>query len=245
MARARKPEKWRAYLGFMTRHVPVRKIVEAGIGVHHVTVWRWRHRFLAAAATDQTAMLSGVIESEKTYFPRSFKGERRGTGDNRPAAPAHHRPAAATGPDPLTDHPVAVLTALDNSDHVFQTITPSARGDSDALDGRIAPGSVLCVSGSAFYVARADEAGSACRAPDQSENASAQAPVKLIWNRLFGLGRLRLERVRGFHATLKDLVFRQCLGVATKYLANYLGWHRAIRQQGFQGCALLHRALGL
>jgi hypothetical protein len=29
---------------------------------HHVTIARWRHRSLAAAANDNTAVLSGVIE---------------------------------------------------------------------------------------------------------------------------------------------------------------------------------------
>jgi hypothetical protein len=32
-------------------------------------------------------------------------------------------------------------------------------------------------------------------------------------------------------------------GVATKYLANYLGWHRKMCESGFVGKALLDRAL--
>jgi hypothetical protein len=35
----------------------------------------------------------------------------------------------------------------------------------------------------------------------------------------------------------------QCRGVATRYLGNYLGWHRATLRQGFTGKALLDRAL--
>lgn len=52
LARARKPEKWGQYLSHMTDHRSVTKIVEAGIGVNRATVWRWRHRFLKAAAQD-------------------------------------------------------------------------------------------------------------------------------------------------------------------------------------------------
>src|SRR3954471_14824574 len=79
MVRARKPEKWGRDLGHTTEHRSVRKIVEAKIGVNHTTVWRWHHRFLEAAAQDNAAVLSGVIEAieaAETFFVRSFKGYR-------------------------------------------------------------------------------------------------------------------------------------------------------------------------
>ncbi|MDO9713988.1 hypothetical protein Q7A36_37135 [Paracraurococcus sp. LOR1-02] len=41
-----------------------------------MTVWRSRHRFLKAAAQDNTAILSGVIEADETFFARSCKGHR-------------------------------------------------------------------------------------------------------------------------------------------------------------------------
>jgi hypothetical protein len=44
--------------------------------LNHVTIWRWRHRFLTAAAHANAAMLCGVIEVEATFFRRSFKGSR-------------------------------------------------------------------------------------------------------------------------------------------------------------------------
>jgi hypothetical protein len=68
----------------MTDHLSIRKIIEAGIGVNHVTVWRWRHRFLKAAANDNAAILSGVIEADETFFVRSFKGHRGWVKGNPP-----------------------------------------------------------------------------------------------------------------------------------------------------------------
>jgi transposase-like protein len=59
MAHARKPERWGHYLSHMTDHRSVRKITAAGIGVNHTTVWRWRRRFLQAAAQDNATTLSG------------------------------------------------------------------------------------------------------------------------------------------------------------------------------------------
>ena len=56
-------------------------------------------------------------------------------------------------------------------------------------------------------------------------------------------GRLGLGRVNAHHGQIKRLVNGQCRGVATRYLGNYLGWHRAMLRQGFTGRALLDRAL--
>ncbi len=56
-------------------------------------------------------------------------------------------------------------------------------------------------------------------------------------------GRLGLGRVNAHHGQIKALVNGRCRGVATRYLGNYLGWHRAMLHQGFTGKALLDRAL--
>src|SRR4051812_10380036 len=56
-------------------------------------------------------------------------------------------------------------------------------------------------------------------------------------------GRLGLGRVNAHHGQIKALVNGRCRGVATQYLGNYLGWHRAMLRTGFTGKALLDRAL--
>ena len=56
-------------------------------------------------------------------------------------------------------------------------------------------------------------------------------------------GRLGLGRVNAHHGRIKVLVNGKCRGVATRYLGNYLGWHRAMIRDGFDGKALLDQAL--
>jgi hypothetical protein len=41
--------------------------------------------------------------------------------------------------------------------------------------------------------------------------------------------------VNAHHGQIKRLVNGQCRGMATRYLGNYLGWHRAMLRQGFTG----------
>jgi len=47
----------------MTDHLSIRHIIETHIGLNHKTIWRWRHRFLKAAANAREPVLSGVIEA--------------------------------------------------------------------------------------------------------------------------------------------------------------------------------------
>jgi transposase-like protein len=243
MARARKPEKWGDYLGHMTEHRSVRKIIEAGIGVNHVTVWRWRHRFLTAAANDNTAILSGVIEVDETFFSRSFKGSRGRNKGNPPENSGARPPAWGATKRGSSHEQVPVLTALDSGGGIYQAILLLLTGIESTLDGRIAAGSVLCSNGSVAYEKVADKAGAEHRAitvPTITPHADKINPTPTQARQP---GRLGLGRVQAHHGKLKELINEHCRGVATKYLANYLGWHRAMVRKGFDGTSLLDRAL--
>ncbi len=230
MARARKPEKWARYLECMTGHMSVRAIVASGIGVNHVTVWRWRHRFLEAAANDNTAILSGVVEADVTVFPWSCKGSRDGKAgkpDGDGVAGSHGKQRAPRR------EAVPLLTAVDNGGHVFDAILSSPGGIEAALAGRIAAGSVLCSDGNAAYVAAADKANAEHYAVFVLPSTFCVIPPQ----------RLGLGRVRNHHQRLRYLINERCRRVATRYLRNYLGWHRAMMRPGFDGKALLSLAL--
>ena len=243
MARARKPEKWGQYLCCMTEHMSVRKIVASGIGVHQVTAWRWRHRFLKAAANDNAAVLSGVVEADTTFFRQSFKGSRGGGMDEpMESGVARARVSVAAKRD-ASRREVPVLTALDSGGAVFDAILASLTDIGPALNGRIGAGSVFCSDASAAYVTVAEKAGAhhyAVFVPASAPNASQ---VNLGSTPVREPQRLGLRRVNNHHHRLKYLVNERCRGVATKYLWHYLGWHRAMVRPGFQGTMLLARAL--
>jgi transposase-like protein len=242
MARARKPEKWGRYLGCMTDHLSVRRIMETHIGLNHKTVWRWRHRFLKAAANDNTPHLSGVIEADETFFVRSFKGSR-GWKKGKPPEQRAARPSGwGATKRGLSNEQVPVLTALDTSGGIYEAILPSLTAIETALEGRITAGSVLCSDGAKAYVKAAVAAGAEHRrvvVPTIISHAIKTNPVPTKRRQK---GRLGLGRVNAHHGQIKGLVNGRCRGVATKYLGNYLGWHRAM-VKGSAGKALLDRAL--
>jgi transposase-like protein len=243
MARARKPETWGRYLGCMTEHMSLRTIVASGIGVHRVTAWRWRHRFLQAAVADNASVLSGVIEAGTTFLPRSCKGSRswqQGTPPETRAARPRAWGATTRG---VSHGLVAVLTALDTGGGVYEAILASRTEIEAALEGRIAAGSVLCSDGNMAYVRAADKAKAehdTVFVPTTTPRAVKRNPVGTPARKP---GRLGLGRVNTHHQRLKHLINERCRGVATKYLGRYLGWHRAMIRSGFDGRVLLAQAL--
>jgi hypothetical protein len=227
----------------MTDHLSIRKIVKAGIGVNHVTVWRWRHRFLTAAATDDAAMLSGVIEADETFFLRSFKGDRGWIKGHPPEDRAARPRAWGAIKRGLSNEQVPVLTALDNAGGIYEAILPSLAAIEASLHGRIAPGSVVCSDGTRAYVRAAVKAGAEHRrviVPTITPTAMKINPVRTKQRKK---GRLGLGHVNAHHNKLKVLINVRCRGVATKHLANYLSWNRAMCRDGFDGKMLLDHAL--
>ena len=43
--------------------------------VHRNTAFRWRHRFLLEAHDTQPQLLSGIVESDETFFRKQHKNE--------------------------------------------------------------------------------------------------------------------------------------------------------------------------
>lgn len=243
MARARKPAKWGRYLSFMNTHVSIRKIVAAGLGLNHVTVWRWRHRFLTAAVHDNATKLSGVIEADETFFVHSFKGHRGWTKGKPPANRAARPSGWGATLRGLSHQQVPVLTALDNTSAIYETILPSLNAIQTSLDGRIAAGSILCSDGAAGYKKAARKAGAEHRrivVPTTTSHATKSNPVRTPKRQN---GRLGLGRVNAYHGRIKVLVNGCCRGVSTRYLGSYLGWQRVMERDDFIGKSLLDHAL--
>lgn len=134
------------------------------------------------------------------------------------------------------------MTALDPGGGMHEAILPSRAGIETALTGRIAAGSVLCSRGLAAYAKVADHAGAEHRVIHAPATAPYAGETDALPARPRRAGRLGLGRVNAHHRRLKTFINRRCRGVATRYLANNLGWNRAMLC-GVAGTALLDQAL--
>lgn len=184
------------------------RTVAKELGNHVGTAHRWRHRFLSVPEDLQPAALVGVTEVDETYFLLSFKGKRQGL-DRKPRKRGGK--AAQRG---LSIE--QVLVARDRSGATMDCVVqaPNTETLSAALKPFIPIDTVLCSDGSKALAAVARTLG----VEHHPINISAGIRVDGPWH---------IQNVNAYHSRLKAWIakFR---GVATCYLARYLGWFRAI-----------------
>jgi transposase-like protein len=191
---------------------PLRRVAE-DLGIHVGTAHRWRHRFLTMPERVQPAALTGVAEVDETYFLLSFKGKRQGL-DRKPRKRGGR--ASQRG---LSHEQVPVLVARDRSGVTMDCVvrTPNTETLSAVLRPFVPADVVLCTDGSKALAGVARTLG----VEHHAVNISAGIRVDGPWH---------IQNVNAYHSRLKAWIakFR---GVATCYLANYLGWFRAIDRE--------------
>jgi len=180
------------------------------------TAHRWRHRFLAVPRTVQAQALMGIAEADETYFLRSGKGQRQGLGR------APRKRGGTARQRGLGYEQVPVLIARDRTgdtaNFVLEAATASAIGT--VLKPILPTDTVLCTDGSSTLAAVARNLG----VEHHAINVSAGVRVIGAWH---------VQNVNAFGSRLRGWL-RRFKGVATKYLANYLGWFRTLdRFPGF------------
>ena len=210
LARLQHRAKWLPYLGTMLRSSTVRHAAKA-VGVHRNTSFRWRHRFLARAKDDRLVPLEGMVEADETYLLESQKGSRRLT------RPPRKRGGAAKRRGVNHEHD-CILVARDRSGRTVDAVTGRAPLKAAHLTRHLAPvlaaPCVLVTDGHPAYRAFARSSGLAHRAV----NLSAGVRVD---------GDAHVQNVNAYHSRFKQWL-QPFHGVASRYLANYLGWRWAV-----------------
>lgn len=229
LARMRKPEVWLAYAEALGERRSL-DWVHAHLGIARLTAWRWRHRLLTPLANGPAQMLSGIVETDETYFLRSFKGHRGWKRGHPPEnRPPRYRGSGATKRG-LSSEQVPVVTALDRAGGVVEAVLDGRREDDIviALCGSITPGSLICSDGLGAYPKLAERVASEHRTIEPFKPTPEQKAAGLSWRRP---GTLTLGRVNGHHTVLKNAINGLFKGVSTRYLPDYLAWLRTLRNQ--------------
>ncbi len=217
-ASVKKLNLWTRYSYCLARGFSVRRSARL-LHVSPTTAFRWRHALLTAARERDDVQLGGWVELDWTWFAYSEKGRRR---LDRPAK----RRGIRIGRQLLTpgttvaiacDRSNRVVTGLIDEDPAKDRLRDAGRlarvvaarvrrpGALIARTGRFGPAAVLARRlGLTFHDARGH----------QSSARRARSIVH-VRNALAYRNRLHLW-------------IRRFRGVATRYLANYLVWHRAV-----------------
>jgi transposase-like protein len=210
LARLRKREHWLRFLQCVLESRTVRDSARV-TGVHRTTSFRWRHRFVAAAARDRPTDLSGIVEVDETYRLESQKGSRHLD------RPPRRRGGVASRRGINREHD-CLLVARDRTGQTLDFHTGRGPVSAPQLHVHLGPvlsHDVLLVSdGANAYRGFAREA----HITHKAVNVAAGRRVR---------GAVHIQNVNAWHSRFKSLLVR-FRGVASRYLANYSGWQRLL-----------------
>lgn len=213
LARLRKKGRWLTYQECLLASRTVRDAATV-THVHRTTSFRWRHRFIPAAARDRPTTLAPVVEADETYLLESQKGSRNLT------RPARRRGGVARQRGINQEHD-CLLVARDRTGRTLDFHT--GRGPVTAVQlaaclDNVLRRDVLLISDGAIVYRRY---AAAAHIQHAWVNVSAGEYVR---------GDIHIQNVNGWHARFKGwlLHFR---GVASRYLQHYSGWQRMLDAQ--------------
>ena len=208
LARLHQRGKWLNRSAVLAEGQALRQVARQ-LNIALSTAHRWRHRFLSQPGVERIAALQGIAEADETYFLHSSKGQRR---LNRPT---RHRGGKASTRG-LAPDLVPALVARDCAGQTANFILPSTRAAdmASALRPLLPSDTILYTDGSSALAT----AARSLNIEHHAVNVAAGCRVRGAWH---------IQNVNAFDSRLKLWMLR-FKGVATRYLANYLGWFRAL-----------------
>lgn len=213
LARLRHKDKWLDYEQAMIQGLSLRKSANC-CGIAKNTSFKWRHRFLRIPAIQQSRQMNGIVEADETYFLESFKGQRHLSRSPRKRGGK----AAKRG---TSKEQVPVLVARDRHGETADCILngTSAEQIGAALTPLLNKDVILCTDGMPAYKQIARHAKIVHR------------PVNIAAGQRVINNTFHIQNVNAYDSRLKKWMAK-FHGVATRYLGNYLGWHRMIDRLG-------------
>lgn len=204
--------KWEKYIDCMVNKFSIRKCAKF-CKISIMTAFVWRHKILEALSKKyKDTKLSGVIEADETFFPLSFKGSR-----NMPREP-RHRGGIRTKRG-LSLEQVCVPCGIDRNKNMFGIISNLGKINTQnvekALKNHIEENSILCTDGEKSYI-------------NFTKDNNFQHIVIKSFKKKTGI--YHLNHINAYHNGLKKFV-KHFVGVATKYLNNYIVWNNLLKKE--------------
>ena len=194
---------WERYVELMFDGYPIYKIAKE-LNIAVTTAFYWRHKILSALKKVTKPAMTGIIEADETYFPLSFKGQKKDLPRK-----ARKRGGQAKKRGTSKDQ-VCVLTAIDREKNDWMKPVCLGNMSREYLEGDFANAipkdSVLITDKHRSY---------------QNFAANREMTHKRLYSYQPARGAYHLQNVNALHSQLKRFI-RPFNGVATKYLDNYL-----------------------
>ncbi len=214
MAGTHYPDRWMEYIQLMLEGKTLKHCAKA-LEISIPTAFYWRHKMLKALlCLGDGTPLSGVVETDETYFLESFKGKRNLT-IRRP-----RKRGGKASKRGISNEQVAVMVAISRDGGIV--CRTSGQGGTTppkihATIGQALDSNAILVTDAAAAFKRYAE--------QQSLEHHAINPNQGIRKQ----GIFHIQRANGYHSRLKKWM-RRFNGVATKYLNHYLFWFKLLEQ---------------
>lgn len=218
-----------------------RKLAKA-LGVHRMTVWRWRLKVLRAIDGYGDHALAGLVEADETFFRESRKGSREWALHRKGLGPQPPRPRwkdfdrkIAKLPRGLSRWQIPVLVLRDRHDATCARRLPSLRSEAfdPVLDEVLAPDAMLCSDNAAVY----RRWGKARNRVVEQVNSSKGIRVRD--------GVFHIQNANAYHSRFKNFM-RPFRGPSARHLTLYIGWmafRDRLRGAAIKGNPLIERLL--
>lgn len=211
MAGTHYPQKWAIYIQFITEGTTLPKIANA-LNISLSTAFYWRHKVLNSLRSMDIEQLSGIIEPDETFFIGFFKGKNqcKTRKPNKRGGKSKYRG--------ISHEQVCILVAMDRNGHLISRNAGMGRITAIQIDNvignYIAPNALLVSDSAKNYLSFARLKG--------LEHKQVNAHKKqYVIEKLY-----HVQHVNSYHKRLGEWINLHFNDVSTKYMDNYLFWHR-------------------
>ncbi|ANE35595.1 IS1595 family transposase (InsA domain) [Campylobacter iguaniorum] len=204
---------WEKYIHCMIEKYSLRKTAQI-CGISLPTAFAWRHKILdALQEIQENVKLDGIIETDETFMPISYKGHHKDFNFPRSAK---HRGTTNTNRG-LSKELVCIPCAVNLNGKSVAKIAnlgkPNVKALNSVIFGKVEKESVFVTNSLRSYLKLSNEMNlNHIRIPRNKHSN----------------GSFNIQVVNNYHSRLKSMLVYNFKGVSTKYLNNYLVYHNFV-----------------
>lgn len=201
---------WLDYAQCIKEGLSVRKAASK-CGIHRNTSFRWRHRFLERTRDIKPDKLQGIVEANETFFRRSEKG-------NQKLLRKAHKRGIRPNREISVSQKVFVFISQDRHQNVFDGILEKFKLAllRQLVEGHLAKDALFCSKNAYIYRQFARKNNVRHGFLDMEHGETVKKDI------------VHIRNVKSYSDRLRNWIVFHFRGVATKYLENYLAWHREL-----------------
>ncbi len=209
---------WMAHIHKKDLLIPYLKLMKQGLSLDKIktelkinkkTAFDWRHKINASISSIEDEPFRGITESDETFFLHSEKGSKKIERKAR-------KRGRSINTKGISNDQVAVIVSADRKKTMNINVACLGRITKEditqAIGDRMEKRTVLCTDGHVSYKGFA------------MDNSIEHHVLRANLKQYVKQNKYHIQHVNSMHSRMKNWVDKQLLGVASKYLQNYMNW---------------------